>query len=406
MINCYDKILDRIAEVKIMKKIALFTVNILSSIFLFGYSSAMNVQKFFVADENGKTEVTRDFIDRSAGHQLINVHQKVTYSLIRQCLYIEKCLYNYCNSPLIVIIGCSCSGKSFIENRLSEYFGNRLYHFPEGPVFWSLIDGMVQEETKKTVISTFPQNMCDLIKDRDGSSHFADRFHAECCHMLGVEQGNRIVEKYKKMSIEFIGDVTAKLIIANSSQKQIMVTTHEHTYDDFLLLKCALERNFFRMPIYPVFMYVPPKKIAERLIIRNMMVVNRELPYYDSRLNARSFLEFFQNLRPAISGENAIDSLSLQKMHQILSHTFFHDFPRISSVLKNQYPQLISFDFEGFFNRIKLNAFDVVNTFFMNKDTVDVTFIGGHDVYCLTLESEIEEFLKYLYSLSRCVGCS
>jgi hypothetical protein len=295
-------------------------------------------------------------------------------------------------------MGCSCSGKSFIENRLTKYFGNSLYSFPEGPIFWSVIDGVTQKETKKAVISTFPQNMCDLIRYRDGSSYFLDRFHLECCNILGMEQASRITEKYKRMSIEFIGDITAKLIIANSSHKQITITTHEHTYNDLLLLKCALEYNFFRMPIYPLFMYVSPEKIAERLMNRNMKVVNRKLSYYDLRLYAHPFSEFFRNLKPATSGEKVMDSLSLQRIYQILNHTFFYDFPRIASELRTQYPQLMSFSFEDLFHKIKLKTLEIVNTFFMGKDTVNVTFIGDQDVYCSSSEKEIEEFIKHFYN--------
>lgn len=319
----------------------------------------------------------------------------VTWHTLQRCLYVERRLYTYSDCSLVVIMGCSCSGKSFLERKLSVRLKDDLCRFPEGPIFWSIIDNCVQKGTKKPIVSTFPQNIWDLIMDRDGTSHFMDKFRLKCQSRFGIEQGNAIVDKYARMPIEFLNDMTARVIIS-SSKKRVIVTTHEHTYDDLLLLRAALEYNFFRMPVYPIFMYVPPETIAERLMVRNIRVLNKTLPYYDLRLTMRPFWEFFRNLRLTTFGEEPMDSLNREKMYGIIDCIFSQNFPIVSSKLKIQYPQLTHFNFENFFHKIRRQAFETINTFFMNRDIVDVVFTGDKNVYCFSCEEEIENFVKNL----------
>lgn len=370
---------------------------VISLIAIFTFCSSRGMQN--ISRESvfcNKDRHTKDAIDSVRRVLLAKACHCVTRHTLQRCLYVERRLYTYSDCSLVVIMGCSCSGKSFLEHKLSVRLKDDLCHFPEGPIFWSMIDSCIQKGMKKPIVSTFPQNIWDLIMDRDGSSHFMDKFRSKCQNRFGIRQGNAIVDKYARMPIEFLSDMTAKVIVASSSKKHVIVTTHEHTYDDLLLLRAALEYNFFRMPIYPIFMYVSPETIAERLMVRNTRVLNKALPYYDLRLTMRPFWEFFKNLRLATPGEEPIDSLNREKIYEIIDCIFSQNFPVVSSKLKIQYPQLTHFNFENFFHKIRRQAFETISAFFMNKDIVDVVFTGDKGVCCFSCEEEIENFVKHL----------
>lgn len=372
-----------------MRLVLLLIQYISVSIFWLECTPAMHIEKNLLIVNHKKTSAIH-----GGGELFLERQQNATDTLFRKNLYIERIMYTYIPCKLVVIIGCSCSGKSFLEKQLSRYFGDSAYVFPEGPYFWSVIDKILQAGgTKQDIIPTFSKDMNELIRGRDGSSYFQNLFQAECYSKFEKRQAERIIEKYQKVPIEFFVDVTAQLIIDGSKGKEIVITTHEHTYEDFLLLTRALEYNFFRMPTYPVFMYVSPEKFAERLRMRNQKVLKQQLPYYDLRLNARLFTEFFQNLKPADSGQ-ILDSLNLERMYAVLDQVFLDTFPMTALKLKEQYPELASYNFEAFLQQIHSKARKIVDGFFEFEKSMDVTFVGKG--CCFTSDEEIKKFIEHL----------
>jgi hypothetical protein len=316
----------------------------------------------------------------------------------------ERMFYSYGKAPIFIIIGGSCTGKSFVSKKVCDqlsYTDTRI-KFKSFPSDKMLRDSDFTEINKKigvkgAIVDFLPQNLTAAIKWC--ISNGEDFKRVVKTNLMSRFSNNEAIRIFDISMRYLTGDFelasVANVAIAYSSKGIGTFIDHIHSYSALVQLKRMLELKLFHVQIIPFFIPNSFQELVRRSVLRDMRAAEGISAPTDLRFSSRVCKEFFRNII-------AFPHFSSIPLYEIAKD----DFLSVIQILKEvHFPKLIEklriysigtgIILENEVDRICEESIATIKTFFGVDEKKTVYFSGGDEVLIMNADEIVDFVSKY-----------